>query len=164
MKTDALENTRKELTEEMDFISFRQYEFEKQWEKLKHYANAKDIQIIGDIPIYVAFDSADTWAYPELFQYDERSNTLAVEVCPPDDFSATGQLWGNPLYHCDYHTQTGYDWWYSSLSHCFKLYDVVRVDHFRGFDEYYSIPYGKKTVSGKGTWNDWFYREWKRAG
>ena len=140
-----------ELKEQMDFICFQQYEFAKQWEKLKQYANEKGIQIIGDIPIYVAFDSADAWANPELFQFDENSTPLAVAGCPPDAFAATGQLWGNPLYRWDYHAQTGYVWWISRLRHCFTLYDVVRVDHFRGFDEYYAIPYGDKTAEN-GVW------------
>ena len=107
--------------------------------------------IIGDIPIYVAFDSADAWAHPELFQLDEHGRPSAVAGCPPDGFSATGQLWGNPLYRWDYHAQTGYVWWISRLRHCFTLYDVVRVDHFRGFDEYYAIPYGDKTAEN-GVW------------
>lgn len=147
----ALEEKRVELKEQMDFICFQQYEFAKQWEKLKQYANEKGIQIIGDIPIYVAFDSADAWANPELFQFDENSTPLAVAGCPPDAFAATGQLWGNPLYRWDYHAQTGYVWWISRLRHCFTLYDVVRVDHFRGFDEYYAIPYGDKTAEN-GVW------------
>lgn len=147
----ALEEKRVELKEQMDFICFQQYEFAKQWEKLKQYANEKGIQIIGDIPIYVAFDSADAWANPELFQFDENSTPLAVAGCPPDAFAATGQLWGNPLYRWDYHAQTGYVWWISRLRHCFTLYDVVRVDHFRGFDEYYAIPYGDKTAEN-GEW------------
>ena len=145
----ALEEKRVELKEQMDFICFQQYEFAKQWEKLKQYANEKGIQIIGDIPIYVAFDSADAWANP--FQFDENSTPLAVAGCPPDAFAATGQLWGNPLYRWDYHAQTGYVWWISRLRHCFTLYDVVRVDHFRGFDEYYAIPYGDKTAEN-GVW------------
>ena len=142
----ALEEKRVELKEQMDFICFQQYEFAKQWEKLKQYANEKDIQIIGDIPIYVAFDSADAWANPELFQFDENSTPLAVAGCPPDAFSATGQLWGNPLYDWEYHKKTGYAWWTRRMANCMKLYDVVRIDHFRGFDEYYSIPYGDKTA------------------
>ena len=103
----ALEEKRSALKEEMDFVRFQQYEFTIQWRKLKEYANEKGIKIIGDIPIYVAFDSADTWANPELFQFDELCNPLAVAGCPPDAFSATGQLWGNPLYRWDYHEETG---------------------------------------------------------
>lgn len=147
----ALEEKRSALKEEMDFVRFQQYEFTIQWRKLKNYANEKEIKIIGDIPIYVAFDSADTWANPELFQFDEFCNPLAVAGCPPDAFSATGQLWGNPLYRWDYHEETGYAWWIQRLRFCYQLYDVLRVDHFRGFDEYYSIPYGDKTAE-RGSW------------
>lgn len=97
-------------------------------------------------PIYVAMDSADAWAHPELFQLDGENMPTAVAGCPPDGFSADGQLWGNPLYRWDYHRQTGYDWWITRLWYCFQMYDVVRIDHFRGFDEYYSIPYGEETA------------------
>lgn len=142
----ALENARKNLVEEIDFYKFQQYEFDKQWSELHAYANDQGIQIIGDIPIYVAFDSADTWSSPELFQFDEENNPVAVAGCPPDDFSATGQLWGNPLYNWEYHKKTEYNWWLKRILHCLKLYDVVRIDHFRGFDEYYSIPYGDETA------------------
>ena len=128
-----------------------QFKFYEQWMKLKKYANEKGIQIIGDIPIYVAMDSADTWAHPELFQLDEENVPVAVAGCPPDGFSATGQLWGNPLYRWDYHRNTGYQWWISRLSYVFRLYDVVRIDHFRGFDEYFSIPYGAENAIG-GHW------------
>ena len=96
-------------------------------------------------------DSADTWSHPELFQLDENNMPTAVAGCPPDGFSADGQLWGNPLYRWDYHRNTGYQWWVTRLWYCFKLYDVVRIDHFRGFDEYFSIPYGDKTAAG-GHW------------
>lgn len=150
-KPEALEQKRKELADEIQFFRFQQYEFTKQWKKLKSYANENGIRIIGDIPIYVAFDSADTWANPELFQFDENGTPTAVAGCPPDAFSATGQLWGNPLYRWDYHKKTGYQWWIQRLGYCFTLYDVVRVDHFRGFDEYYAIPYGDLTAEF-GAW------------
>lgn len=143
---EALREAEKELEEEIDFYRFQQYQFERQWTWLHDYANRKGIQIIGDIPIYVAFDSADTWANPELFQFDENHLPVGVAGCPPDGFSATGQLWGNPLYDWEYHKKTGYEWWIKRIEYCFKLYDVVRIDHFRGFDEYYSIPYGDKTA------------------
>lgn len=149
--TQALEQKKQELADEVQFIRFQQYEFTKQWQKLKTYANEQGISIIGDIPIYVAFDSADAWANPELFQFDENSEPTAVAGCPPDAFSATGQLWGNPLYKWDYHAETGFAWWIQRLKYCFKLYDVVRVDHFRGFDEYYAIPYGNETAEF-GAW------------
>ncbi|MGN0346073.1 MAG: 4-alpha-glucanotransferase [Lachnospiraceae bacterium] len=147
-KNAAMKAIRKDekIAEEVMFYQFIQFMFYSQWAKLKAYANEKGIEIIGDIPIYVAFDSADTWANPELFQLDETNTPLAVAGCPPDYFSATGQLWGNPLYRWDYHKKTEYAWWMKRLEYCFKLYDVVRIDHFRGFDEYYSIPYGDKTA------------------
>ena len=147
----ALEKFAKENREGILFQKFMQYEFATQWGALKAYANEKGIEIIGDIPIYVAFDSADAWMNPELFEFDEDMNPIEVAGCPPDGFSATGQLWGNPLYRWDYHRNTGYQWWISRMSYCFRLYDVVRIDHFRGFDEYFSIPYGDKDARG-GHW------------
>ncbi|MDO4622748.1 MAG: 4-alpha-glucanotransferase [Eubacteriales bacterium] len=138
----ALEEKRETLAEEMDFTVFQQYLFRKQWTELKAYANSRGIRIIGDIPIYVAMDSADAWGAPELFQFDEEGQPKAVAGCPPDAFSADGQLWGNPLYNWDYHKSTGYAWWTRRMELCGKLYDSVRVDHFRGFAGYYSIPYG----------------------
>ena len=151
---EVLEQKRQELAEEIRFVYFQQYEFMKQWSKLKQYANDNGIRIIGDIPIYVAFDSADAWANPELFQFDEACNPIGVAGCPPDAFAATGQLWGNPLYDWDYHRETGYAWWIQRLRYCYKLYDVVRVDHFRGFDEYYAIPFGHETAQ-YGKWEKW---------
>ena len=145
-KQEAVEYYKKELEEECNFYEFLQYEFHEQWTKVKEYAHKKGIQIVGDVPIYVAFDSADTWANPELFQLDEKNLPLGVAGCPPDAFSATGQLWGNPLYNWAYHKKTGYDWWLKRIAYCFDLYDIVRIDHFRGFDEYYSIPYGDETA------------------
>ena len=132
--------------EEIEFYEYLQYKFSQQWKKLKTYANEKGIQIIGDIPIYVAMDSADAWAHPDLFQMDEQRKPKGVAGCPPDAFSDDGQLWGNPLYRWEYHRHQNYDWWVSRMKHCYELYDVVRIDHFRGFDEYYSIPYGDKTA------------------
>lgn len=148
---DAMDYYREELYYDIEFQQYMQFKFHEQWMKLKAYANEKGIKIIGDIPIYVAMDSADTWAHPELFQLDEENVPTAVAGCPPDGFSATGQLWGNPLYRWDYHRETGYSWWISRLHYVFQMYDVVRIDHFRGFDEYYSIPYGNKTAVD-GTW------------
>lgn len=145
-KPEAVECYKRELEEECNFYEFLQYEFHEQWTKVKEYAHEKGIQIVGDVPIYVAFDSADTWANPELFQLDEKNLPLGVAGCPPDAFSATGQLWGNPLYNWAYHKKTGYDWWLKRIAYCFDLYDIVRIDHFRGFDEYYSIPYGDETA------------------
>ena len=128
-----------------------QYLFSQQWNKLKAYANEKGISIIGDIPIYVCIDSSDTWANPELFQLDKECLPTAVAGCPPDSFCETGQLWGNPLYDWEYHQFTDYEWWIKRIKYSFNLYDIVRIDHFRGFDEYYSIPYGDKTAVN-GTW------------
>ena len=142
----ALEKFAKENREGILFQKFMQYEFATQWGALKAYANEKGIEIIGDIPIYVAFDSADSWSNPELFQFDENGLPTGVAGCPPDAFSATGQLWGNPLYKWEYHKETGYAWWMKRIRHCVELYDVIRIDHFRGFDEYYSIPYGDLTA------------------
>jgi 4-alpha-glucanotransferase len=142
----ALDTCRKKLKEDIEFYKFIQYLFTRQWTLLKKYANDNGIRIIGDIPIYVAFDSADTWSHPELFQLDEKQNPTAVAGCPPDAFALTGQLWGNPLYRWETHKKTGYEWWLSRISYSFKLYDAVRIDHFKGFDEYYSIPYGDKTA------------------
>lgn len=144
--SNALDYYREKLYFDIEFYEYLQFLFAMQWNRLKSYANEKGIRIIGDIPIYVAYDSADTWANPELFQLDEEHVPLAVAGCPPDGFAADGQLWGNPLYRWDYHKETGYAWWLSRIAYCFRLYDVVRIDHFRGFDEYFSIPYGDKTA------------------
>ena len=148
---EGLREYKEKLADEIDFQLFMQFQFFNQWHKLRAYANKKGIKIIGDIPIYVAFDSADTWANPKLFQLDEENLPVAVAGCPPDAFSATGQLWGNPLYAWDYHKKTGYDWWMKRVACCFKLYDIIRIDHFRGFDEYYAIPYGDETAEN-GEW------------
>ncbi len=142
----AIDKYKKQLKEEILFYEFQQYLFADQWMRLKKYANENGVKIIGDIPIYVAFDSADAWANPDLFQFDQNCMPTGVAGCPPDSFSATGQLWGNPLYRWDYHKETGYAWWMQRISYCYKLYDVVRIDHFRGFDEYYSIPFGDETA------------------
>lgn len=148
---EALKDAAKRLADEIRFYRFQQYFFTKQWKKLKKYVNKKGIRIIGDVPIYVAIDSADTWADPELFQFDEENTPVAVAGCPPDAFSATGQLWGNPLYDWEYHKRTGYAWWIRRMEHSMKRYDVARIDHFRGFDEYYAIPYGDATAEN-GEW------------
>lgn len=150
-KPEALKEYRKKYKKEMEFYQFQQYLFFAQWEELKSYANLQGIKIIGDIPIYVAFDSSDAWANPELFQFDEECNPTAVAGCPPDAFSKTGQLWGNPLYRWEYHKKTDYAWWMQRLKKCFDMYDVVRIDHFRAFDAYYSIPAGSKTAE-IGSW------------
>lgn len=148
---NAMDYYRRELYYEVEYYKYLQFKFDEQWSKLKTYANSKGIQIIGDIPIYVALDSADAWANPGLFQLDEENIPTAVAGVPPDGFSATGQLWGNPLYRWEVHRNTGYQWWITRLWYCFELYDVVRIDHFRGFDEYFSIPYGSETAAS-GHW------------
>jgi len=150
-RREAMKRYNERFAREKEFYQFQQYLFRVQWRKLKAYANGQGIQIIGDIPIYVAFDSSDAWAGPRLFQFDRDCNPTAVAGCPPDAFSATGQLWGNPLYDWEYHKKTGYAWWIKRLSACYELYDVVRIDHFRAFDEYYAIPAGAKTAE-HGTW------------
>ena len=150
-KPEALEAYRAMLTDEIGFYEFQQIKFEEQWDALKRYAHEQGIRIIGDIPIYVAFDSADSWSRPEMFQFDENNMPGAVAGCPPDGFSATGQLWGNPLYNWEYHRKTGYAWWMRRMEYSFCMYDLVRVDHFRGFDEYYAIPYGDATAE-YGRW------------
>ena len=150
-KPTAMKAYAKKFADEIQFYQFQQYMFRIQWEKLKAYANGQGVKIIGDIPIYVAFDSSDAWANPELFQFDEDCNPTAVAGCPPDAFCETGQLWGNPLYDWDYHKKTGYKWWMRRLLACYQMYDVVRIDHFRGFDAYYSIPADAKTAE-RGVW------------
>lgn len=150
-RPEAMEKYRVLLKEDIAFYEFLQYEFHRQWMRLKAYANKKGIRIIGDIPIYVAFDSADTWGNPTLFQLDRDNVPVAVAGCPPDGFSATGQLWGNPLYDWDHHESTGYAWWIRRIRHCFQIYDIMRIDHFRGFDEYYSVPYGDESAVN-GSW------------
>ncbi len=150
-KRNAIAEAKRRLAWECGFYEFLQYTFFGQWQKLKEYANQNGIRIIGDIPIYVAADSADVWGDPELFRLDENRFPTAVAGCPPDYFSKTGQLWGNPLYNWEYHKRTGYAWWISRMRHCFMLYDCVRIDHFRGFDEYYAIPYQDPTAE-HGKW------------
>ncbi len=150
-KETAIDEYKEKYKDEILFYEFLQYLFAKQWNALKKYANENGIKIVGDVPIYVSFDSADLWANPELFQLDEKNVPLAVAGVPPDAFSKTGQLWGNPLYRWDYHKKTGYAWWIKRMKHCYKLYDVVRVDHFRGFEAYYSVPAQDKTAE-RGVW------------
>ena len=139
------------LREEIEKCCWIQYECARQWFALKAGINKKGIQIIGDIPIYVSPDSADFWACPELFQTAADGSPAAVAGCPPDGFSADGQFWGNPLYDWARHQGDGYRWWIRRLSHCRRLYDVIRIDHFRGFDEYYAIPAGERTAA-HGRW------------
>ena len=150
-KQDAMERYEEDLRSEIAFYQFLQYKFDEQWSLLKTYANDKGIKIIGDMPIYVSGDSSDVWANPELFQLDEEMRPTRVAGCPPDAFSETGQLWGNPLYTWDYHKKTCYEWWKKRVGKAVEWYDVVRIDHFRGFDEYYSIP-GDADTAVNGKW------------
>lgn len=147
----AMDYYNRELYYDVEFQKYLQFKFDEQWTKLKSYANAKHIQIVGDIPIYVSPDGADVWAHPELFQLDEHNAPTAIAGCPPDAFAADGQVWGNPLYRWDYHRATNFQWWCSRMWYSFKLYDVVRVDHFRGFDEYFSIPANAESAKA-GHW------------
>ena len=152
---------------EIEYHAFLQYEFYKQWDALKAYANKHGIKIIGDIPIYVAADSADVWANPGLFELDIELKPVRVAGCPPDAYCADGQLWGNPLYDWEAHAETGYKWWLMRLGHNLKLFDYLRIDHFRGFESYYAIP-AKDSTAQNGVWvtgpgkafirviNEWF--------
>lgn len=141
----------KKLSKEIEYQQFLQYLFFRQWEALKQYANQKGIQIIGDIPIFVAFDSADCWTAQEEFAFDGQGIPEAVAGVPPDYFSPTGQLWGNPLYDWDRQAKTGYAFWTARLKNMSAMFDRIRIDHFRGFDSYWAIPYGEKDATG-GKW------------
>lgn len=148
---EAMDKYKKELEDEIGYWIFLQYVFHKQWSSLKEYANSNGIKIIGDIPIYVAGDSCDVWANHKMFLLDEERVPLRVAGCPPDYFSETGQLWGNPLYDWEYLDKNNYIWWINRIKTSLKLYDVVRIDHFRGFEAFWSIPYGDKTAIN-GEW------------
>lgn len=150
-KPEAMKKAKKELREEMNYHAFTQYLFFQQWGRLKKYANKRGISIIGDTPIYVSGDSADVWANPGLFQLDENNTPTAVAGCPPDAFSEDGQLWGNPLYRWDVMKEDGYAWWVERIKANLSMFDVLRIDHFRGFESYWSVPYGDKTARG-GKW------------
>ena len=147
----ALAEKREALKDAVDFQYFLQYQFDKQWKALRGYANEKDIRIIGDVPIYVPLDSADVWAAPELFQLDADRHPEVVAGCPPDAFTEDGQLWGNPIYNWQAMADTEYVWWVKRLKAAEKLYDVVRIDHFRGFESYWAVPAGDKTARN-GKW------------
>ena len=147
----AIEKLLPKLEKNIELWKFIQFKFYSQWNKLKEYANKKKIKIIGDIPIYVSYDSVDVWANPALFELEPDKTPINVAGCPPDGFSKTGQLWGNPLYKWEVHEESGFLWWIERLKHSFKMYDALRIDHFRGFDEYYSIPYGSKDATN-GEW------------
>ena len=147
----VMEAYREELKEAIRFQYFLQYEFFRQWKALRAYANSHGIRIIGDVPIYVPLDSADVWANPELFQLDPSRRPTAVAGCPPDGFSADGQLWGNPIYDWEKMHAERYHWWIRRMKAAARMYDVVRFDHFRGFESYWSVPAGAKTAA-TGSW------------
>ncbi|GAU76788.1 4-alpha-glucanotransferase [Fusibacter sp. 3D3] len=149
--TEAALAFQKTHESEIYFWIFTQYFFFKQWFALKAVANSKNIQIIGDLPIYVAEDSADVWAHPEYFKLDAKRRPTCVAGCPPDAFSATGQLWGNPIYDWHYMAQNAFKWWINRIDYSLNLFDMIRIDHFRGFDAYWEIPYGDLTAEN-GKW------------
>ncbi|MDD4848321.1 MAG: 4-alpha-glucanotransferase [Bacteroidales bacterium] len=152
----------------IDFHCFCQWQFFRQWKAVKQYANSKNISIIGDIPIYVSLDSSDAWVSPEIFQFDKKNNPKAVAGVPPDYFSATGQLWGNPVYHWKYLKETGFQWWIERIKQSLQLFDIIRIDHFRGFSAFWSVPF-KNTTAQNGSWkkalgNDLFETLHKKLG
>ena len=149
-KPDAMQSAYERLTDEIGFWTYVQYRFFEQWKKLKAYANKNGIKIIGDIPIYVAEDSADAWAHDEILQLDENRRPRVIAGCPPDYFSPDGQLWGNPLYDWDRLKSVDYEWWIMRIKAVLTMCDYIRIDHFRAFSEYYAIPFGDETaVNGK---------------
>ena len=150
-KPDALALAAEKLREDMELFTYIQYLFFKQWEALKAYIHGKGIRIIGDLPIYVAMDSSDAWSEQEFFEMDENGVPDVVGGVPPDYFTADGQLWGNPIYRWDKMKEDGYGWWIRRIGAAGKLYDVIRIDHFRGIDEYWVVPYGAKTAKD-GEW------------
>ena len=164
-KNNVVLSLNKQLKEEVEFYKTIQYFFFTQWNKLKAYANTNGVKIIGDIPIYVAGDSADVWANPKQFLLDKDCNPIEVAGCPPDAFSDEGQLWGNPLYNWDYMKKDGYSWWKKRIEHLCNMCDVIRIDHFRGFESYYCIPADSKTAK-IGEWRKGpgieFFREIER--
>lgn len=152
-EAEAIAKAKDTYADEIDFWKMLQYLFFEQWCELKNYANEWGIRIIGDVPIYVAGDSVDVWTNPSQFYLDENLEPIDVAGCPPDAFSADGQLWGNPLFRWDVMREDGYSWWTMRLRKMSTLYDVIRIDHFRGFDSYYAIP-GKDTTARNGVWRN----------
>jgi len=150
-RVDALERYTALLEEDIRFYTYLQYVFFRQWSKLKAYINALGISVIGDMPIYVALDSADVWAEPEQFQLSEDRKPIEVSGVPPDAFSEDGQLWGNPLYDYEYMKQDGFGWWIRRVEGASRLFDVIRIDHFRGLESYWAVPYGEETARN-GRW------------
>ncbi len=156
----ALKKAKEELADTIDFYCFQQFKFDQQWTKLHEYAKKKHVRIIGDIPFYAAMDSVDVWAHPEAFLMDEEMNPTFVAGCAPDAFSPTGQLWGNPIYDWKKLKKDNYAWWMKRMEHSLATYDVVRIDHFHGFSNYYAIPFGDETAENgtleKGPGEDFF--------
>ena len=149
----AIKEAKEKYADDIEFYKMLQYLFFKQWKALKKYANEKGIEIIGDVPIYVAMDSADVWANPKQFYLDKELNPIEVAGCPPDAFSEDGQLWGNPLFRWDVMKKDNYSWWTKRIKAMASLYDIVRIDHFRGFDSYYAIP-AKDDTAKNGKWKE----------
>jgi 4-alpha-glucanotransferase len=147
----ALSDWTKKLALEVEAFKYWQFEFFQQWEELKTYCHERGIRLMGDIPIYVAHDSADVWAHPELFYLDDQGRPTVVSGVPPDYFSATGQLWGNPIYRWSLFAETGYKWWIDRFRASLALFDLVRLDHFRGFEAYWEVPASEKTAIN-GLW------------
>ncbi|MCR5652860.1 MAG: 4-alpha-glucanotransferase [Ruminococcus sp.] len=152
-KPAAIRRYKKKLADDIDFWKWIQFKFYEQWYDFREYVNDLGIRILGDMPIYVAMDSADTWANPDVFWLDETNTPVCVAGCPPDYFSETGQLWGNPLYDWDYLRATDYVWWFNRIAAAANLYDITRIDHFRAFNDYYAIPFGAENAI-EGEWLD----------
>ena len=150
-RSEAVEKYRRELSDDVSFYAFLQFLFFRQWNALRDYARSKGVQFIGDVPIYVALDSADVWSEPKYFQLDENGVPEEVAGVPPDAFTDEGQLWGNPLYDYDEMRKDGFGWWIRRIEGARKLYDVIRIDHFRGFESYWAVPYGETTAKN-GYW------------
>ena len=150
---EALARYAAENEEEIGFWKFLQYQFSKQWQKVKAYANSRGIRILGDMPIYVSADSVDAWVGGSLFELDHEGKFARVAGVPPDYFAVDGQMWGNPLYNWEYHRQTGFAWWIRRVRYATRIYDLVRIDHFRGFDTYWAIPAGSPTAK-TGRWEN----------
>ena len=142
----ALDEIWKNNKKEIEFIFFQQYKFDEQWKELVSYAHKHKVKIIGDLPFYVAMDSSDSWSHPEVFEMDKDFEPKSVAGCPPDAFSPTGQLWGNPVYDWAALKKDGYSWWIKRIERNYEWFDVIRIDHFHGFSEYYEIPFGDKTA------------------
>ena len=150
-RSDAIARCRAEFAEDIRLFTYIQFLFFKQWGDLKDYIHSKGIKIIGDIPIYVALDSVDVWSEPRQFELDDDLYPVEVAGCPPDDFATDGQLWGNPLYDWEYMKNDGFGWWIRRIDGVAKHFDVIRIDHFRGLDEYWAVPYGAENARG-GIW------------